>query len=200
MTDDEKKTMSVMAGCISVLLIITISLVVFIILPGEGEVQCMRNKYSCFFAYMPFALIIGCCLFACTLCWHAIHNVRMAELIEDNQVILTSTNISDRTLYNDVKKIVISDDVLFIPDHNFEGCMHLEQVEIYGKTLSIGKNAFFGCQNLREVVIHTENQVAPPGDYAFDGCPLVKILVPYGKINGYKQKWSKYSQCIEALQ
>ena len=68
----------------------------------------------------------------------------------------------------EVKDLVIPDNVTSIGDYAFSGCSGLTSVTISHSVTSIGDYAFKGCSGLTSVTIG--NSVKSIGDYAFSGC------------------------------
>lgn len=83
---------------------------------------------------------------------------------------------------------------------NFREINTLIKVELGDKVRSIGREVFWGCNNLTDFIIRT---VVPPniGTYAFYGCTIVSIYVPYESVEAYKTatNWSNFSDRIKPL-
>lgn len=78
---------------------------------------------------------------------------------------------------DNVKKIVIENDVKNIGRYAFKGYGKLEEVSILGAVEHIEDNAFEGCTNLNTVEYCSENAVTSDGN-VFDGCiALEKVTV-----------------------
>lgn len=75
-----------------------------------------------------------------------------------------------------IKTIVVSGDVTHIGSNAFENCNRLENVIIQkGKNeLSIGKRAFYGCENLSSFV--SGERIKTVGGYAFSECKHLKTI------------------------
>lgn len=68
----------------------------------------------------------------------------------------------------EVKDLVIPDDVSIIGNHTFYGCAGLSSVTISNKVTAIGSCAFFGCSGLTSITI--PNSVSSIGSEAFRFC------------------------------
>lgn len=76
-----------------------------------------------------------------------------------------------------LKKVVISEGVLWIRSHAFTGCYRLEEVVIPESVDWIGINAFRGCNNSTIILKKPKNDFESIGDQAFEGCMYVKEKV-----------------------
>ena len=79
----------------------------------------------------------------------------------------------------EIKDLVIPDDVTSIGDNAFNGCSGLISVTIPTSVTSIGKNAFNGCSGLTSVTIPTS--VTSIGYNAFNGCSGLTSVTSYIK-------------------
>ena len=73
-----------------------------------------------------------------------------------------------------VKSVVIPEGVTDIGRNAFYGCENLVNVKIPGSVTSIGDNAFYGCSSLQEITI--PNSVTSIGKVAFYGCSSLKEI------------------------
>ena len=78
---------------------------------------------------------------------------------------------------NDVKSVLIDNNVTSIGNYAFRNCTSLTSVEIPNSVTSIGASAFYGCSSLTSVEI--PNSVTSIGESAFYGCSsLVSVTIP----------------------
>ena len=87
-----------------------------------------------------------------------------------------STGRSAKHLYvngEEVKDLVIPNNVTSIGQYAFYGCSGLTSVTIGNSVTSIGRYAFYGCSGLTSVTI--PNSVTSIGYYAFSGCTSLPI-------------------------
>ncbi|MBO7158081.1 MAG: leucine-rich repeat protein [Clostridia bacterium] len=84
---------------------------------------------------------------------------------------------SGRLLLNGepVTEVVFPEDVIAVSHAMFENCKDLTRVEFLGEVQYIGKSAFAGCENLREVAA-TRAYGAIIDRYAFSGCKSLVSL------------------------
>ena len=77
----------------------------------------------------------------------------------------------------EIKHLIIPDNVTSIADAAFSGCSSLTSVTIPNSVTSIGRLAFQGCDALISIVV--PNSVTSIGDNAFEGCScLDSITIP----------------------
>ena len=69
---------------------------------------------------------------------------------------------------DNIKKVIIKDEVTRIGNFAFEGCSGLTSLTIPNSVTSIGYDAFFGCSGLTSVTI--PNSVTSIGNFAFEAC------------------------------
>ena len=89
------------------------------------------------------------------------------------------TGIGERTFFacTSLTSITIPDSVISIGEHAFDTCNDLESITIPDGVTSIGENAFIMCYNLESITI--PNSVTSIGEYAFWDCyRLTSITIP----------------------
>ena len=93
--------------------------------------------------------------------------------------------INDYMILDDIKKIVIPNNVMSIGYAAFRDCNKLTSVMIPNSVASIEHYAFWGCDKLSDVTI--PDSVANIGDFAFSGCnSLASMAIPDNVISiGY---------------
>ena len=80
----------------------------------------------------------------------------------------------------------------------FQYCSSLQEIEIPAGVEEIESMAFAGCNKLNRIVVRGE-QPAKIGAISFEQNSLLKIYVPTGKVNAYKQAWPAYADCIVGM-
>ncbi|MBR0268748.1 MAG: leucine-rich repeat protein, partial [Prevotella sp.] len=80
----------------------------------------------------------------------------------------------------------------------FQYCSSLQEIEIPAGVEEIESMAFAGCNKLNRIVVRGE-QPAKIGAISFEQNSLLKIYVPAGKVNAYKQAWPAYADCIVGM-
>ena len=74
----------------------------------------------------------------------------------------------------EMKDLIIPNDVTSITDNTFNSCSSLESVTIPNSVISIGNSAFSGCNNLTSITVG--NSVASIGNGAFSDCVGLKSV------------------------
>ena len=79
--------------------------------------------------------------------------------------------------------------VTSIAANTFKNSKKLAKVVIGSNVAKIGKNAFYGCKSLKNIVINTTKlKKATVGAKAFKGTPAKAVVkVPKGKLKTYKK-------------
>lgn len=76
-----------------------------------------------------------------------------------------------------IKKVIVTEGSLSIPDNAFKSCKWLTDIEIPASVTSIGDSAFSGCSSLPAFVL--SDNVTSLGGYVFSGCTgLTTISIP----------------------
>ena len=79
--------------------------------------------------------------------------------------------------YDDIKRVIIGDNVTTIGEYAFSGCSFLTSVTIPNSVTTIGGYAFSGCTSLTSVTI--PNSVTTISENAFNGCSsLTSVNIP----------------------
>lgn len=91
---------------------------------------------------------------------------------------------------NNIKTIILPEELKIIEEGSFNGCTSLETVEIPETVEEIGNNTFFNCSSLKKISI--PETVEKIGNDAFSGCSSLKEItipngitsIPYNCFNG----------------
>ena len=67
---------------------------------------------------------------------------------------------------SDIVSVIIPDGVVTIGDNAFDGCESLKEITIPDSVVRIGSYAFYGCDSLKEIAI--PDSVTEIGEYAFE--------------------------------
>lgn len=87
----------------------------------------------------------------------------------------SSTNPSPfYALKNDIKNVVIGEQVTYIGNYIFSGCSNMLKVNIPKSVTSIGKYAFSSCKNLTTITI--PELVTSIGEFAFANCSNLSTI------------------------
>ncbi len=103
-------------------------------------------------------------------------NVVIPATVSDKSTIYKVTSIASGTFKNnnDIRTIVIGDNVTEIGDEAFSGCANLQTVVIGKNVKKIGAKAFYKCTKLKKIVI--PESVNKIGKQAFYGCKNLKSV------------------------
>lgn len=88
--------------------------------------------------------------------------------------------------FNVLEKIVMSDNIVDIPDFAFSGCA-ISTISVGKKVEIINYSAFYGCESLQSVVI--PKSVKQIISYAFYRCPMLSTVF----YEGTAEEWGKVS-------
>ncbi len=80
----------------------------------------------------------------------------------------------------------------------FENCGKLEEMELPAGLTSIEERAFAGCTLLNTIVVRGETPAAIE-DGVFTKNDALRIYVPDGKVDAYRQAWKEYEQYIAGI-
>ena len=83
--------------------------------------------------------------------------------------------------HDEIKKIVIGDNIKSIGDYAFKNCRNVEEIEFSESVTHIGKNAFEGCTKLKSIIF--PNSLKVIDDNAFLDCDALLEIVASGKLN-----------------
>ncbi len=91
--------------------------------------------------------------------------------------------------------IVLPSTIKTIKPNAFRSCFSLTEIELPANVSNIGERAFDACTSLNTIVVRAETP-ADLGLDAFHKHDGLKIYVPAGKVDTYKEKWSTYAPYI----
>ena len=91
----------------------------------------------------------------------------------DNEVTSIADMAFAGTKY--LKKVILPDGALFIPEGSFSNCTSLEEIDLTGIVL-VDSLAFFGCTNLKTVTFG--NGLTTIDSSAFERCGLEEVVLP----------------------
>lgn len=77
---------------------------------------------------------------------------------------------------NEVKDLVIPEDVERISSWAFTGCQSINSVTVSSGVKEIGNNAFYGCYSLESISL--PNTLKAIENYAFYGCHITSLIIP----------------------
>ena len=97
--------------------------------------------------------------------------------ISDFYYLVNSSNINNKSLWQNLKRIKIGNDVTSIENSAFDGCSSLTSITIPNSVTSIGSYAFCNCSNLTSITI--PESVTSIEYNVFRGCSsLTEITIP----------------------
>ncbi len=77
---------------------------------------------------------------------------------------------------DNLKKIRLPKDIMYIGDYTFYSCDNLVDIEIPSMVETIGYEAFYRCNNLRKIIF--PESVTQIGSWAFSSCGLESAVLP----------------------
>ena len=111
---------------------------------------CVSNRYS-LFEYCP-----------------RLENIELPNSIK---------TIGDEVFRNtSIKSIVIPDSVISLGTYIFGNCKQLEKVDYPSSIKNIPKGTFYGCSNLKEIIIYKDVDY----DYCFTDARIKKVIIEDG--------------------
>jgi len=78
----------------------------------------------------------------------------------------------------------------------FNGCDALMEIELPAGVVEIGSEAFNNCDVLTKIVVRGSQPATLTGVSQFNKLDGLKIYVPDGSVDAYKQAWAEYAQYI----
>ena len=111
------------------------------------------------------------------------------------------TSIGSSAFYGctGLTSVTIPEDVTSISQDVFYGCTGLTSVTIPKSVASIGDGVFYDCTSLTTVVVERTTPQSLE-EHVFDKTPEnLKILVPAGRVDAYKQAWNKHADKIQEI-
>ena len=101
------------------------------------------------------------------------------ETFQDKPVVGLQPAIGLFGNCNNIKKVIIQDNIKEIPMRCFESCSTIQEIVLGSGIELIGGGAFYLCNNLTTVTFETGSKLTSIGDYAFYYCTcLTSIEIP----------------------
>lgn len=82
---------------------------------------------------------------------------------------------------NEIKKLVIPNDITMIKDYAFSGCSSFTSLEIPNTVTSLGTEAFYSCDSIKSIAI--SNGVKTIGKRCFGGCDMLSTVSVGNKVD-----------------